>query len=302
MSFVLGINNCFAVKRWPSADEWAPLIAEELGLDVVQHSLDLVDFTASDDELREHAGSLRTACSAAGVTVHSTFTGLIAYSANLLLDPDPIERARAFSWYERVIEYTAWCGAGATGGHLGSLSVTDVASAEHALDRWSELAESLHRLRRVAHARGLETLLVENMACAREPSTRAQMASLVRPGNGDRVSMTLCLDIGHQCVPGTEGDERDPYVWLRELGDRTSVVHLQQTDAESDHHWPFTERYNALGRIAPERVLEALGDARPTLIIEVIPSFEADDDQVLADLRETVDQWRAALADAAAIA
>ena len=53
MSFVLGINNCFAVKRWPSADEWAPLIAEELGLDVVQHSLDLVDFTASDDELRE---------------------------------------------------------------------------------------------------------------------------------------------------------------------------------------------------------------------------------------------------------
>ncbi len=27
MSFVLGINNCFAVKRWPSADEWAPLIA-----------------------------------------------------------------------------------------------------------------------------------------------------------------------------------------------------------------------------------------------------------------------------------
>ena len=152
------------------------------------------------------------------MTVHSTFTGLIAYSANLLLDPDPIERARAFSWYERVIEYTAWCGASATGGHLGSLSVTDVASADHALARWSELAESLDRLRRVARARGLETLLVENMACAREPSTRAQMASLVRPGNDDRVSVTLCLDIGHQCVPGTEGDERDPYVWLRELG------------------------------------------------------------------------------------
>ncbi len=75
-----------------------------------------------------------------------------------------------------------------------------------------------------------------------------------------------------------------------------SVVHLQQTDAEGDHHWPFTAHYNALGRIDPDRVLEALGDARPTLIIEVIPPFEADDVKVLDELRETVECWREALA------
>ena len=49
-------------------------------------------------------------------------------------------------------------------------------------------------------------------------------------------------------------------------------------------------------------MLEALGDARPELIIEVIPAFEADDDQVLDDLRETIAQWRGALAESAAIA
>ena len=136
----------------------------------------------------------------------------------------------------------------------------------------------------------------------REPSTRAQMRSLVRDACPERVSVTMCLDVGHQCVPGTEGDERDPYVWLRELGGRSSVVHLQQSDAEADHHWPFTPHYNALGRIEPDRVLEALGKARPALIIEVIPSFEADDDMVLADLRETVAEWRSALAQAEAIA
>ena len=51
----LGINTCFAVKRWPRPPEWIPIVRDELGLDLVQHSLDLVDFAASDAELLEEA-------------------------------------------------------------------------------------------------------------------------------------------------------------------------------------------------------------------------------------------------------
>src|SRR5262249_35376296 len=42
--FRLGINTCFAVKRWPQPADWAAIARDELGLDLVQHSLDLVDF------------------------------------------------------------------------------------------------------------------------------------------------------------------------------------------------------------------------------------------------------------------
>lgn len=45
--FRLGINNCFAVKRWPEPERWAAIVRERLGLDLVQHSFDLVDLTVS---------------------------------------------------------------------------------------------------------------------------------------------------------------------------------------------------------------------------------------------------------------
>ena len=41
--FVLGMNTCFAVKRWPEAEEWARIIAEDFGLKTVQFSFDLMD-------------------------------------------------------------------------------------------------------------------------------------------------------------------------------------------------------------------------------------------------------------------
>ena len=97
---------------------------------------------------------------------------------------------------------------------------------------------------------------------------------------------------------GTSGDDRDPYAWLERLGARSPVIHLQQSDAEADHHWPFTAARNAQGRIDAGRVLDALevsGAREVALVLEVIPSFEQDDDLVLAELAESVDYWRAVL-------
>ncbi len=42
MHVQLGINTCFAVKRWPRPVDWAPIVREQLGLGHVQLSLDLV--------------------------------------------------------------------------------------------------------------------------------------------------------------------------------------------------------------------------------------------------------------------
>jgi hypothetical protein len=101
------------------------------------------------------------------------------------------------------------------------------------------------------------------------------------------------------CVPGTSGDDRDPYAWLRRLGARAPVVQLQQSDGQADHHWPFTLWHNATGIIDAERVLMALdrsGAQHVKLILEVIPPFEQDDGAVVSDLRESCKYWRAALA------
>ncbi|HEY2691000.1 MAG TPA: TIM barrel protein [Streptosporangiaceae bacterium] len=297
-TYRLGINTCFAVKRWPQPERWARLVRDDLGLDLVQHSLDLVDLDASPAETAGQADRVRAACAAAGLTLHSTFTGLAAYSSNLLLHPDPAARERGRSWYRRAIDFTAAAGAGSTGGHVGAYSIDDWRDQDRRQALWAELGESLAGLAGYAHAQRLSGLMAENLAAAREPSTMQMMASLLTEGDETHVPITLCLDVGHQCVPGTSGPDRDPYAWLEQLGARTSVVQLQQADGKADHHWPFTAETNAAGIIDAQRVLAALdrsGAADITLVLEVFPAYEQDDDQTLSDLCESADYWRDAL-------
>jgi hypothetical protein len=299
MRLRLGINTCFAVKRWPRPEDWAPLVRDRLGLRLVQHSFDLVDTAGRADAVAAEADGLRAAVAAADLELHSTFTGLAAYSANLLLAPNPASRGAALSWFSEAIAFTARAGGIATGGHIGAFSVPDWRDPGARAARWDDLRASLLALAGLGRAAGLEYLVVENLAAAREPSTMAMIRELLTDGDAGHVPIRLCLDVGHMCVPGTSGPDRDPYAWVRALGRVAPVVQLQQSDAEGDHHWPFTRAWNAIGRIDADRVIDALGEGGVTesaLILEVIPPFEADDDGVLDDLVESAGYWREALA------
>ena len=294
MRLRLGIDDCFAVKRWPDPADWLPIVRDRLGLRLVQHSLDLVPDFESDRGAR----AVADACATAGVELHSTFTGLAAYSVNLLLDPDDARRAAAIDWYRWAVAWTAAAGGRMTGGHVGAFSVVDWRDATRRSGRWAGLRADLATLAAEARTAGLDALLVENLAAAREPSTMAMVRDLLTDGDAGHVPIRLCLDVGHMCVPGTAGADRDPYAWLRDLGRAAPVVQLQQSDADGDHHWPFTPDRNASGRIDADRVIDALaagGVEESALILEVIPPFEQDDDAVAADLEASVAYWREAL-------
>ncbi len=297
MQLELGINTCFAVKRWPLPTDWAPIVQERLGLKLVEHSFDLVDLD-SEPALDSSVQALRAAAAAYGLRLNSTFTGLAAYSSNLLLSPDPATRAAAAAWFERAIDFSGRVGAAATGGHVGAFSVADWRFGPQRAERWDGLRASLDLLALKARAAGLEALLVENLAAAREPSTMAMIRELTNEGGVDRAAIRLALDVGHMCVPGTSGADRDPYAWLREFGRSAFEVQLQQSDDAGDHHWPFTPDANGRGRIDADRMIDALGDGgadQLALVLEIIPAFEQDDETVLDDLAASVDYWLEAL-------
>ena len=298
MRLRLGINTCFAVKRWPRPEDWAPVVGDRLDVRLVQHSLDLVDLGASAQRREAQAQALTDVAADHGLELHSTFTGLAAYSANMLLAPDPADREAAMAWYRAAIALTGQIGGRATGGHVGCFSVPDWRDPSRRAELWDALRASLAELASDAKGAGLEYLLVENLAVAREPSTMAMVGELLSDGDGGRVPIRLCLDAGHMCVPGTSGPDRDPYAWLRALGRSAPVVQLQQSDAEGDHHWPFTDRYNAVGRISADAAIDALGEGgveESALVLEVIPPFEQEDESVLDDLAASVEYWREAL-------
>jgi hypothetical protein len=126
----------------------------------------------------------------------------------------------------------------------------------------------------------------------------AQLDDLITDGDDDHVAWRLCLDVGHHCVPGTSGSERDPYAWLHHFGRGLVEVQLQQSDGVADHHWPFSAEHDAAGIIDPGRVLQTLvaaGAETVDLIFEIIPGWEEPDDRVIGDLVASVELWRTAI-------
>jgi sugar phosphate isomerase/epimerase len=299
MNVRLGINTCFAVKRWPRPADWAAVVRDELGLELVELSLDLLEGFESPERGRAIVKETRSALADHGLRAETTFTGLAAYGTNLLMHPDPARREAALAWYRRVVDVTAELGGLGTGGHVGTMSIADWRDPMRRAGRWAGLEQDLLAL--AAHARraGLAFLLVENLVTPREPATMDRLESLVTDGDAGHVPTRLCLDLSHQCVPGTSGAERDPYAWLERFGARLGELQVSQNDGSGDIHWPFTPEHAATGRVQPGRVLETLvragaGDVR--LILEVIPGWEQDDDEVVAGLRASVDAWRSAIA------
>ena len=162
--------------------------------------------------------------------------------------PEPAGRAAATAWYEWAIDWTAAAGGRATGGHVGALSVRDWIDPRGGGSPWSRsgIASSLSPAPLAAP--GSTTSWSRTSLPPGSPRRWPWSVTLGRRRPHPR-PIRLCLDVGHMCVPGTSGADRDPYAWLRAFGPVAPVVQLQQSDAAGDHHWPFTPARNASGRI-----------------------------------------------------
>ncbi len=299
----LGVNTCFAVKRWPEPRRWASIVVDELGLADCQVTLDLFDPSLEPDAVGPYADMVRTEATAAGLTVHSTFTGLAAYSQNLLLHPDQQARESAEAWLRRAVDLSSRIGARGAGGYVGAMSAADADDPARRELLLSALRRSMERLSDHAARAGLEFLLFENMAVEREFGHTIDEALDLEAwadGDGSGAPWKLCLDLGHPCALRTGGPSDDPLAWIESPWRRDPVFQIQQANRDGDHHWPFTPERNQEGLLDAREVVGTLRRRRPQdevhLFLEVIHPPECPDDRVLDDLRASVAYWRDALA------
>jgi D-erythrulose 1-phosphate 3-epimerase len=291
---MLGINNCFAVKRWTEPQQWARLVREELCLEAVQFSLDLVDLAMPERLLMDKASQIRHACAEFDILLHSVFTGLCAYQSNLLMTPEAAERDYWLDWYKKAVSFSAELGCICVGGHMGALTVADYTNHQRKEVVLSSFLEIIYSLSTYAKANGIEILVLECMPVYRElTATVADALSLHdRIREASCLPVGLCLDTGHQCAWQNQGIERSFYHWLEQLGDRVTMIHLQQNNGESDQHLPFIHETLETGVVEAEKLLSHLDrDHSPDLFLEIIPSHEACDRQVCEELVLSARYW-----------
>ena len=297
----LGMNTCFAVKRWPEQEDWLDVVASDLGLSTVQISLDLLPQTFDFGVARRYVERMRDLATSRGVTIHSLFTGLGAYSSNLLLSESRELRDAAFNWYRAVIDLTALAGAQGAGGHVGALSVSAAANGEARQALIDAQRSAMWKLSEHAAAAGLGHLQFENLAVAREIGHTIEEAHALEDSlAGSPVPWVLCLDVGHPPALGTDFRDSSPEQWLNEAWRSTPVIQLQQSGSGADRHGPFTALGNETGRVDRNSVLDCIRHWNADdvyLFFEIIHPHEADDALVLRELKESVEFWRSGLAE-----
>ncbi|NLE43520.1 MAG: TIM barrel protein [Chloroflexi bacterium] len=297
----LGIDNCFAVKRWPQAEVWVRIIAEQLGLDLVQFSFDHLDPLLTSEPARSRiCASVRKEVQRQGVEIFATITGSAIYCFNLLSHPDPALRHDGLRWCEEAVLLTTKLGARGISGHFDEFSATDIDDPARRQFLVENVVESLKHLARLAAAEGQEFLIWEQMYFPRSiPYTMRQAQELYEKVNDAApIPIWLGLDVGHACChayPVDSEQDRDVYAWLRRFASVSPVIHIHQTDGVVSRHWPFTEQYNVRGIIEPERVLQAIDEAGASdviLMLEIFHGYGTHEQQVLDDLKASVEYWR----------
>lgn len=296
----LGLNLASATKRWPEPEAWTALVRDELGLDLVQFSYDLLDPWWPEPERSRQAERVRAAAEAAGVRIHSAQIGFAGYSFNMLVGPDPDLRRLAERWWERAIDVAAGIGAGAMGGPVGALSVRSAVAAGEREARYQELLDVLLRLAGRAADAGLEALLVEPTPLAREIPSTIEEARRLADDLRDRAAVPLryVLDVGHAMYRPLYGDAARLRPWLDGLRDEIGVLHLQNTDFRSDSHWGWPDARGRFDVAAFGRDVAAAGLDEVPMFVEMVHPFELDDAQMRAHVGSSIAHCRRELAGA----
>jgi sugar phosphate isomerase/epimerase len=293
--FRLAINAGFATNRFPEPEVWLRIVGQELGVRYVQFVADLLNAFLPEEVIEEQLGLLRQHAERNGVTIETAFTSALT-RVNHVLHPQPSVREAWVRWFERFLEIAKRLGARGVGSHFGILSVRDSEDPARRRERVEQGVAAWQRLSQRAAQLGLDYLMFEPMSVPREmasniPDTRGLLHQVNQQA---AVPILLCLDVDHGDL--ADPAATDPYLWLREFGAQSPVVHIKQSKADKSGHWPFTAEHNKEGIIAAPKVMEALEQAGArdvSLTLELSHRERWPQEyQVLDDFRESVAYWR----------
>jgi hypothetical protein len=296
--FKLGTNLIFAGNRFVEPEEWARITREELDLDYVQFSADVLDPGWPKTYIDEYIGRTQQCLKTYNLQVDSMFSGNFS-RRHLFLHPDAGGRRLWFEWYKALIKIGAQIGAYSAGSHFGAMSVHDMSDQDRYSLRLAEGIRLWQELSVYAKEVGFRHLFFETMSVPRELAHTVEEAQDLyeRLNSRSAIPIRLCLDVGHAPHP----TQRDSCLWLRKLGNLACIVHLQQTDVNNSRHWPFTREYNQIGIVDPVKTLQAIeasGAEEINLHFEIVHrESHEQESRVISDLKESVAYWRGYLKD-----
>lgn len=285
---LIGVNLSFAVKRWLDPEQLAQICKQDLGVDHVQFTWDLINPWWPQDKRQILAERYRQAFDRQGIRIDASFGGIAAYTYAQLLSPTQIEREISLQFFKRCVDLTAELGAKIIGTPVGGMDHKDAFDPIRRQQRYQDLIGYIKQLATYCKDRSIEEIQIEATPLITEfPHSPAVSNQLIDDLQAADVKVSLLIDWGHALYKPLLQEEADMEWWLQQCGHNVGAIHLQQTDGLLDRHWGFDQD----GLVTAEKirqVADRTGTHHIPQYVEFIPPFEASDQEVLDRMKKTM--------------
>ena len=293
----LGLNTGFAVNRFAEHQEWTKVF-KILNIKYAQFTADLLNVSLPDKIIHKEISLIKEHCQLNDVTIRSAFTGAFT-RVNHLAHPDKNIREYWVSWFKRYIDLAIEIGAISIGSHPGILTEKDDKDPQRRRERVEQNIECWHEIARYAKKKCIEFISWEPMSISREQGHTIHEARELNKKLNDNspIPFKICLDVDHGDQTSPNLNDSDPYKWLENFAEFSPQIHLKQSiNGNLYSNYPFLEKYNRVGRIEADQVINILLKKNITdvdLILEINFKERNPIDKLVIDyLNESIQYWK----------
>ncbi|MBU79283.1 MAG: erythrose 4-phosphate dehydrogenase [Flavobacteriales bacterium] len=292
----LGINTGFAVNRYTDPKSWCALV-NKCNVNNVQLTADLINPSLPDYIIEDQINQINYWRKLYNIEISSTFTGAFT-RLNHLTHPDEDIRKYWINWFKKFADITVKLGCNTMGSHFGILTTKDYNDAKTFKKRKVEAINLWHDIADYGKNIGLKQIIWEPMSVGREFGETIEKCAILQHELNENapIPFKICLDVDHGDISSNNSDDYDPYKWLEAFSQSSPVIHLKQSSANKNGHWPFTKEYNETGKIIPYKVLQILKNNKISdvdLILELsFKEREPWDSSIETCLIESSAFWR----------
>jgi len=104
--YELSVNTGFLVNRYTDPDQWVKVVADEIGINSVQFTADLINPSLPDELISRQVDKTKDALERYSVSVKSAFTGAFT-RLNNLTHPDVHFREYYQNWFYKFVDISA---------------------------------------------------------------------------------------------------------------------------------------------------------------------------------------------------
>jgi len=297
MKYNLGINTGFAVNRFCEPKELFNFIKSDLGLHNVQLSADLISPFFEKKLLKQQIKKYKTEINKNSIHISSLFTGAFTRLNHLAHSDKDIQKFW-INWFKTLVNISSELECETIGSHFGIFSYKDNNHPKLRKLRRQQNIENWHKIGEYEKKKGIKSIMWEPMSISREQGETIQECKKLQKdvNKSAPLPFKICMDVDHGELTSKNKNDTDPYHWLSVFAKDIQAVHLKQSLKDKGGHWPFTEKYNKIGKILPNKVIKALkenGCDETDLILEL--SFRERnpaDNNALNDIKNSVNFWK----------